>query len=163
MSEDPNFEKALTQNPAISGDLAHSAGKTEANPVNGIAVGEKTFPPAIHERKYPREWFRVSRYFPSPEPRQFQRETEHMLFTGMDRYKKHTDSERWYPTLEEAQAASDKIKAAQADLAQKHRIRDAAPELLEALKRVADAYGFDPSIDSSIWQEVFAAITKAEG
>lgn len=36
-------------------------------------------------------------------------------------------------------------------------------EMLEALKRVADAYGFDPSIDSSIWQEVFAAITKAEG
>lgn len=35
-------------------------------------------------------------------------------------------------------------------------------ELLEALKTVADAYGFDPSIDSSIWQTVFAAIAKAE-
>lgn len=34
--------------------------------------------------------------------------------------------------------------------------------LLAALERVSDAYGFDPSIESSIWQEVFAAIAKAK-
>jgi hypothetical protein len=41
------------------------------------------------------------------------------------------------------------------------RLIAAAPELLEALERVRDTYGFDPSIDSSIWQEVYAAIKKA--
>lgn len=39
----------------------------------------------------------------------------------------------------------------------------AAPDLLEALETVWDAYGFDPSIDSSIWQTVLAAIAKAKG
>lgn len=38
----------------------------------------------------------------------------------------------------------------------------AAPELLDALKYVWDAYGFDPSIDSAIWQTALAAIAKAE-
>jgi hypothetical protein len=42
------------------------------------------------------------------------------------------------------------------------RLIAAAPELLDALKLVADTYGFDPSVDSSIWQTVFAAIAKAE-
>lgn len=43
------------------------------------------------------------------------------------------------------------------------RLVAAAPDLLAALERVRDAYGFDPSIESSIWQEVNAAITKARG
>lgn len=38
----------------------------------------------------------------------------------------------------------------------------AAPCLLDALQTVWDAYGFDPSIDSSIWQTVQAALTRAE-
>ena len=42
------------------------------------------------------------------------------------------------------------------------RLISAAPELLAALKLVWDAYGFDPSIDSSIWQTVQAALAKAE-
>jgi hypothetical protein len=39
----------------------------------------------------------------------------------------------------------------------------AAPDLYAALERVTGAYGFDPSIDSSVWQEVFAALAKARG
>lgn len=37
----------------------------------------------------------------------------------------------------------------------------AAPALRDALQLVADTYSFDPSIDSSIWQTVFAAIALA--
>lgn len=43
------------------------------------------------------------------------------------------------------------------------RLIAAAPELLEALGLVWDAYGFDPSIDSGIWQTVQSAIAKATG
>lgn len=39
----------------------------------------------------------------------------------------------------------------------------AAPDMLDALRLVADAYGFDPSVDSGIWKTVFATIAKAEG
>lgn len=39
----------------------------------------------------------------------------------------------------------------------------AAPELLEALQLVWDTYGMDPSVDSSIWQTVRAAIARATG
>lgn len=42
-------------------------------------------------------------------------------------------------------------------------LADAAPDLLAVLERVWDAYGFDPSIDSSIWQDVRAAISRARG
>ena len=35
--------------------------------------------------------------------------------------------------------------------------------LYGALERVTDAYGFDPSIDSSIWQEVQAGLRLARG
>lgn len=43
------------------------------------------------------------------------------------------------------------------------RLIAAAPELLEALQLVWDAYGFDPSVDSSIWQAAREAIAKATG
>ena len=43
------------------------------------------------------------------------------------------------------------------------RLIAAAPELLEALQLVWETYGFDPSIDSSVWQTVRAAIAKATG
>lgn len=39
----------------------------------------------------------------------------------------------------------------------------AAPELLNALVLVVNTYGWDPSIDSAIWQTAFAAIAKALG
>lgn len=39
----------------------------------------------------------------------------------------------------------------------------AAPDLLAALQLVWDTYGFDPSIDSAIWQTVRAAIARATG
>jgi len=39
----------------------------------------------------------------------------------------------------------------------------AAPELYEALQLVWDTYGMDPSVDSSIWQTVRAALAKARG
>ena len=43
------------------------------------------------------------------------------------------------------------------------RLIAAAPELLEALQLVWDTYGMDPSVNSSIWQTVSAAISKATG
>lgn len=43
------------------------------------------------------------------------------------------------------------------------RLIAAAPDMFEALERVCDAYGFDPSIDSSIWQDAFAALARARG
>ncbi len=43
------------------------------------------------------------------------------------------------------------------------RLISAAPDLLAALQYVWDAYGFDPSIDSAIWQTVLAARAKATG
>lgn len=39
----------------------------------------------------------------------------------------------------------------------------AAPALYEALRRVMDTYGFDPSIDSSIWNEAAGALSLALG
>lgn len=39
----------------------------------------------------------------------------------------------------------------------------AAPDLYEALHLVLDTYGFDSSTDSSIWQTVTAALSKARG
>ncbi|MGK2908780.1 MAG: hypothetical protein ACSLE1_03125 [Sphingobium sp.] len=39
----------------------------------------------------------------------------------------------------------------------------AAPLMLEALELVLDTYGFDSSTDSSIWQTVTAAISRAHG
>lgn len=43
------------------------------------------------------------------------------------------------------------------------RLIAAAPALYEALRRVMDTYGFDPSIDSSIWNEAAEALSLALG
>ena len=82
---------------------------------------------------YPREWFEVTRYSKSPRPLQFQSETDKMLSTGTRRFKKVTDYARWYPTREEAEAAIAEIAGKNAAALAGQRIRDAAPELLEAL------------------------------
>jgi len=56
--------------------------------------------------------------------------------------------------------------AAQAAIAEQDataRLLGAAPELYDALELVWDTYGMDPSVDSSIWQTVRAALAKARG
>lgn len=85
---------------------------------------------------YPREWHRVSRWASKPDTRMFDRETENCLFAGNRRHLKQTAHERWYPTLEDAQAAIDKRNADKAEQERRARIRDAAPDLLEALEGV---------------------------
>lgn len=130
------------------------------------------------ERTYPREWYRVSRYG-QIEARQFLRETAQMLvynrpgWGGASRETREAKADtygRWYPELAEAEQASAEIKER---LAQKERdrlIRNAAPELLEALEAIlatVDARWPGADLARSSWNEPViaakAAIAKARG
>ena len=92
-------------------------------------------------RTYPREWFGVSSYG-EIKAMTFIAETEHKLrepdSRGSKRYtNKRSDYRNWYPTREEAEIALDEVKARTAAcFAQNARARNAAPELVEALREL---------------------------
>lgn len=133
----------------------------------------------MENRTYPREWFGVNRWAKTPMVLQIQRETESCIFTGTRRILKITTGETWYPTREEAQTAIDARIAREQETARVKRIRDAAPELLEALEetwRVLRAAGLlnltrGVQLGSTSWyvkacdaeQLSDAAIAKAKG
>jgi hypothetical protein len=96
----------------------------------------------VTERTYPREWFRVTRHANEVTTREFVGETPMTLKEPKGRFtKKFTLYEQWYPTREEAQAALDIHKAAQVRAARDTRIRNAAPQLLDALEDMVNAFG----------------------
>lgn len=116
--------------------------------------------------EYPRTWFRVSRYGQRAEAREFVRETEHMLFyvshRGEHREKKVSQYERWYPTIEEAEAVVTVIKGREAERADRALKHAAASELYEAALAALDFLG---SVDGAaeVRGILLAAIAKAEG
>lgn len=127
------------------------------------------------ERTYPRLWFKVNNYGSVPEEREFVRETEKCLFWlsrggGEVRQLKWTDYARWFPTREEAEAlvAEREVKRDRQRFA--NRVRDAAPEIMEALEAAEKHFGpfaditingqHDPE-DVRVVALIRAAISKA--
>lgn len=121
------------------------------------------------EREYPREWFEVSRFGGKPNPKTFVRETASMLFymdCGEERRdKKETSYSKWYPTLEEAQAACDRRRARDAQKATESRIRYAAPDLYKALAGIIPHLWVpeDDEAFAAAVEAARAAIAKARG
>lgn len=120
------------------------------------------------EGAYPREWFRVSSWTSTPEPRLFVRETEHMLFYHSDgeerREAKSGSYETWYPTLEEAQAAIERRKARE-NVRLAIRLKQvAAEDLFDALQATReDLVRLAWEENASIIERIDAALNKALG
>jgi hypothetical protein len=96
------------------------------------------------ERTYPREWFRVGGYYrPEITSKVFDGETRHKLLWHDGYGKRYTNKishyENWYPSREEAEAAFAARQEGEAFAAKQKRMREAAPELVEALRNLANA------------------------
>lgn len=118
---------------------------------------------------YPREWFRVDRFCDEPQPRTMVKETATRL-SWRDSYgrprveHKRTNYAQWFPTLAEAQAAIDERERAKAEAAANKALRDAAPELLEALEKLLAKYASKcRAFDCPDANRARAAIAKAKG
>lgn len=90
-------------------------------------------------------WYRVTRYGRDIHEQQFIRETDKMLVSldwrgNEKRDAKVTASGRWYRTRERAEQAFAEIKQRNAEKDAAKRIRDAAPELLEALEAMVEEW-----------------------
>lgn len=88
------------------------------------------------ERTYPRKWFRVGAHSTVIHEKEFLGETAQFL-SWHDGHRVRRDAKRdtygtWYPTREEAQEALDEATSWQRERETAARIRDAAPDLLEA-------------------------------
>ena len=111
------------------------------------------------------KWY-VTKWHDVPERKEFLRETAHTLVElrhGRERkVLKATQWGRYYDTRDDAQAAINCRKAYKADEIAMRRVRDAAPELLEALESVMgnclDSEGL-----TAAYAKARAAIAKARG
>jgi hypothetical protein len=111
------------------------------------------------DRAYPREWWCVTGYYRANlKSHVFAGETAHKLRTQDGRLvNKKGQYENWFPTRLEAEAELAKQREAEAYAAKMKRMRDAAPELVEALRKAL-------TLRDEFWEsEARALLARIEG
>ena len=112
-------------------------------------------------------WYEVAKAFGrKPTAREFERETANFLIRKDGRRDaKETSGYKWFPTEAEALAAiADRIEKEYKKKAML-RVRNAAPDLLEALEEILDGYlyGCDMKTKRENIKKANAAIARARG
>lgn len=117
-------------------------------------------------RSYPREWWCVPGYYRADiKSRIFAGETTHKLRTSEGRLvNKAGQYENWFPTREEAEAVLAKRHEAEAYADKMKRMREAAPELVEALREALAWDGEDECGVPAVWASTAVALlARIEG
>lgn len=111
-------------------------------------------------------WY-VPRWGGAPSRREFVRETDKFLVSSRNgretREAKRSTYYSFYETEEAALAAVAASQATKDERKRIERIRDAAPELLQALQWMLDAYDTEQWCDTAENKSARAAIAKATG
>ena len=110
-------------------------------------------------------WYQACKQFgTAPRAVEFERETDSFLIRKDGRRDaKETTYYKWFPTEAEALAAiADRIEKEERKKAML-RVRNAAPDLLEALEYCLDCLGDEFALPSDCQSTARAAIAKARG